>query len=366
MHILQIIQCTNLGGMEHSVLTLTTSLTARGNQCRWVSLNPLGGLKTLLDRAQVPCLGLPYRGPWGALSVPVMRRAFQAEPHDSVIMSGPNFSAMLALGPPHGEPRVLTVHFHHTGVKPDWQWRAIYWLAMRRFQAITFPSDFVRREAEQIYPPLVAVSRTNRAPVKLPPLPSLGERLAARERLGVAHDVPVIGNAGWLIPRKRFDVFLRVAARVAPCIPEAVFVIAGDGPERATLERLAQELGLAPRVRWIGWQANLTDLYLSLDALLFNSDWDAMGRTPLEAVGYGVPVVASVVHGGLKEVLVTGEHIFLSPSHDIDCMAEGLLTVLNHPEKARDMALAGRQHLAKSMSVEEHVNRIEACLQLHE
>ena len=363
MHILQIIQCTNLGGMEQTVLTLTRGLIARGNQCRWVSLNPLGGLKPLLDRAQVPCVGLPYRGPWGALSVPAMRRAFQAEPRDAVIMSGTNFSAMLALGPPHGEPRVLTVHFHHTGVKPDWQWRATYALAMRRFHVISFISDFIRQEAEEIYPPLVAVSRTNRVPVKLPPLPSPVERLAARERLRIARDAPVVGNAGWLIPRKRFDIFLRVAARVAPRIPEAVFVIAGDGPERAALERLAQELGVAPRVRWVGWQANLTDLYLSLDALLFNSDWDAMGRTPLEAVGYGVPVVASVVHGGLKEVLVTGEHIFLSPSHDVDCLVEGLLAVLNHPEKARDMALAARQHLATAMSVEEHVNRIEACLQ---
>jgi len=362
MRILQVIQCTNLGGMEQSVLLLAKGLKGRGHETRWVSLNPVGALGPLLEEAKVPCLGLPYRAPWGVMGIPAMRRAFQAEPHDAVIMSGPNYAAMLALGHAHGKRRVLTVHFHHLGVKPRWQWRAMYALVSRRFPVVTFPSDYIRREAVEIYPPLARISRINRAPIEVPVLPSPGDRLAARKRLGIPPDAKVIGNAGWLIPRKRFDIFLRIAARVAACLPGALFVIAGSGMEREPLERLAHELRLERNLRWVGWQSDLTDFYLSLDALLFNSDWDAMGRTPVEAVGYGIPVVASVVHGGLQEVLEPANHIFFAPNHDLDWLAEKLLFVLTHPEDACKMALAGREHLLRTMSVERHAKTIEECL----
>jgi glycosyltransferase involved in cell wall biosynthesis len=349
LRILHIIQCTNLAGMERVALSITKGLLERGHQCRWVSLNPLGDLKPLLDQAKVPCLGLPYRGPWGALSLPAMRRAFRSEPRDAVIMTGPNLSAMVALGRHQGEPRMLAVHFHHTGVKPRWQWRAIYRLAVSRFRVITFPSDFIRREAEEIYPPVAAISRTLRNPVAVPPLPSPEQRLAARERLGIPRDVPVIGNAGWLIPRKRFDIFLRVAARVAASIPEAVFLIAGDGPERQPLQRLAQELGIEHRVRWMGWQTDLTDSYLAIDVLLFNSDWDAFPTTPLEAMSYAIPVVASVIHGGLGEVISSPADGFLLGRHDVPALAAQVERYIAAPQP---VAMAGRERIHQFLDPE--------------
>ena len=354
MKILHIIQCTNLGGMERVALSITKGLQDRGHPCRWVSLNPLGGLKPLLEQSNIPSLGLPYRGPWGALSFPAMRRAFRSEPRDAVIMTGPNLTAMLALGRRQGEPRMLAVHFHHTGVKPRWQWRAIYALALSRFQVITFPSDFIRREAEEIYPPVAAISKTVRNPVEVPPLPSRAERFAARERLGIPRDVAVIGNAGWLIPRKRFNVYLRVAAQVAAGIPEAIFLIAGDGPERQPLERLAQELGIEHRVRWMGWQTDLTDFYRALDVLLFNSDWDAFPTTPLEAMSYAVPVVASLLHGGLGEIISSPAHGFLLGRHDVTVLAEQVKRLLAAPEP---VATGGRQRIREMLSPERCISQ---------
>src|SRR5439155_3615739 len=68
---------------------------------------------------------------------------------------------------------------------------------------------------------------------------------------------------------------------------------------------LAQELAIAERVRWLGWQSSLTAFYRSLDLMVFNTDWDALGRAPLEAIGAGVPVVVSAVHSGSQSVLKT-------------------------------------------------------------
>lgn len=342
MRILHIIQCTNLGGMERVALSITKGLQQRGHRCRWVSLNPIGGLGPLLKDAEIPCVGLRYRGPWGALGVPQMRRAFRSEPYGAVIMTGPNLSAMLALGGCVGEPRILAVHYHHTGVKPLWEWRVIYAAAVRRFDVVTFPSDFIRREAEGIYPPVARISRTIRNPIVVPPLPSHEERSAARERLGIPGGVPVIGNAGWLIPRKRFDIFIRVAASLAPRFPEAIFLIAGDGPERPRLEQLAHELDIEQRIRWLGWQTDLKDFYLALDVLLFNSDWDAFGGTPVEAMSYAIPVVASVLHGGLGEVISSEAYGCLLQRHDVSALADCVKRFVAAPDP---VGRAGRERV---------------------
>lgn len=152
MRIVKIIQGTGLGGMEKASLRLMVGLKERGHACEVISLNPVGGLGPLLAECNIPAIGLPYLGKWGWRSFPVLRRALRSAQADALLMTGHNLFAMLALGNLCRGRRVLAVHFHHEGVKPRWQWRLIYRIACRRFQAITFPSDFVHHEAEEIYP----------------------------------------------------------------------------------------------------------------------------------------------------------------------------------------------------------------------
>jgi glycosyltransferase involved in cell wall biosynthesis len=242
----------------------------------------------------------------------------------------------------------------------------IYRLALRRFPAVVYPCDFIRREAEEIYPAIAAVTHTIRYPILIPDLPTEGQRMEARARLGFPQSARIVGSAGWLIERKRPDIFLHVAREVALTLPEALFVMAGDGPLRSKLVGLARDLGIAERVRWLGWQLNLNPFYSALDVLHFNSDWDALAMTPLEALAHGVPVVASVVHGGLREVVEPQKHIFLTPAHDIEWLAEKIILALTHPEAARQMALGGRQHIAETMSIEQHVAGITRLLGVSE
>jgi glycosyltransferase involved in cell wall biosynthesis len=174
--------------------------------------------------------------------------------------------------------------------------------------------------------------------------------------------VPIIGNAGWLIPRKRFDVFLQVAAKVLLSLPEALFLIAGDGEERARLEALADQLQIRERVKWLGWQQDLTPFFHSLDVMLFNSDWDAMGLSPLEAMGYGVPLVASVLQGGLKEIITSDEYGYLIATHDVDALAARIVFLLQNPHEARRVALAGRERMTQVSSPSELTAQVEALL----
>src|SRR5512146_2454672 len=281
MDIINLIQCTELGGTERASLQLMTGLQRMGHSFRVISLNPLGRLLPILHDAQIPAVGLQYRGPGGIFSLPRLYARLQKERGDALIMTGHNLLAMMALGEIGKERRLLAVHHHHKGEKPDWQWRLIYRWANKTFNAITFPSDFVRLEAEALYPPIALKSHTIRNPIEMPSPPTPDQRWVARKTLGIPQPAKVIGNAGWLIPRKRFDIFLRVAAQVVRQQHNTVFVIAGDGPERPKLEGLAHELGINERVRWLGWREDMSTFYLRLDGLLFNSDWGALSRTAL-------------------------------------------------------------------------------------
>ena len=362
--ILHVMQCANLGGMEQTTLLRMNGLMRRGNRCRLVSLNEVAGLGPLLEDAHIPYVGLKYRLPWGIPGILEMRRAFRADPPEALMMTGHNASAMIALGSLCRDHRMLCIHFHHAGVKARQIWRLIYRIACDTFPVITFPSEFIRAEAEDIYPPLRPVSTILPNPFVVPrSTPSENERSLARQSLGLPSDGFVVGNAGWLIKRKRWDVFLRVAHSVLRQRPDAVFAIAGGGPELGRLRGLTVELGIDKSVVWLGWLADMDQFYGALDVLLFNSDWDALGRTPIEAAAYGVPVVASVVNGGLSEFLRDGADAYISKTHDVEDLASKVVSLTDRA-LARGMVRSARDQIAERLSPERDADSVSSLLRL--
>jgi glycosyltransferase involved in cell wall biosynthesis len=360
MRIVNIIQCANLGGMEQSSLRLMRALKARGHQVSLISLNPIGHLGPLLAEAGIPALGLRYDKFRHLSALAQLPFALRNERPDAILMTGHNLAATMALGNVARGRRILCIHFHHRGVMPEWRWRVIYQVTLRRFAHVTFASDYIRHEAEGIEPELRKVAITVRNPVELPTLPrDPVKRAAFRARCGVRADEPLIGNAGHLIQRKRFDVFLHTAAAFVQNRPEARFVVAGDGELRGVLEAQAARLGLADRVTWLGWLRDMESFYSGIDALLFNSDWDAYPTTPIESLSWAVPVVASSAHGGLSEIL--GEDTgWLFDRHDVQALSGALVQALSVEGYTR--AARGRAWLAEVGDPAAIAARIERLL----
>ena len=346
MRITNVIQCTNLGGMEQASLRVMIALKARGHRIRVISLHKLGGLRALLDAAEIPAVGVGYRGPAGVFSFAELNAAICQTAADAIIMTGHNLTASIAISGVPRCRRLLACHYHHEGVMSAWQWRLLYRIARMKFGSITFPSDYVRREAERLDPALIAVSRTLRNPIPLPPAVTHHERRVCREKLGLPTNAQIVGNAGWLIPRKRFDVFLDTCAILLRKQANLMVAVAGDGTEANNLRGQARALGIADKVRWLGWLENTSDFYRSLDLVIFNSDSDALGNTPLEAMSHGVPVVASVRRGGLGEIIRHGVSGLLFDNHDVEALANAAAEVLTgaHPGLAR----AGRDRIAET------------------
>jgi glycosyltransferase involved in cell wall biosynthesis len=193
---------------------------------------------------------------------------------------------------------------------------------------------------------------------------SESEKNEAKKTWKIPLDAFVIGNAGWLISRKRWDVFLNVAADVAARVPHARFLIAGDGPERHLLQAQASELGISSRIDWIGWQKNLDSFYKSLDVLLFNSDWDAQPRTPLEAMSYGVPVVASILNGGTQEIIRNDQDGFLMKTHDLGSMADILVRLAEDASYRRILGDQGRLRILEYASPQKYAEVTLRALRL--
>ena len=329
MNVLHIMQCTELGGMEQAAYGLMDRML-KGGRIGFKVVTPqqfgLGRARLApLDPDAADC---EYRGRFGWRSQRRFRRLVSARATDcsAIWVTGASVASLTAVmrSP---LPKILSHHHHHfEGRGSWWRWRAFYELFGHRLDAVVFPTAFTRDEAVSIAPWLKSRTHVIRNGVTLQEtLPS--DRLAARRLLDLPERALIIGNGGWLIARKRFDIFLQVAARVKAVLPEAVFVICGDGPLRPELEEMATALGLADCVRFEGWTSDMTPYYKAFDIALFNSDHDAFGRTPLEAASHGAIVVASVLHGGLSEFIQHERNGFLWPRHEVGKMAEAIIRV---------------------------------------
>lgn len=145
------------------------------------------------------------------------------------------------------------------------------------------------------------------------------DRREARAALGLTRRT--LGSVGWLVPRKGHDHVIRALT----LLPDTDLVIVGDGPEREALERLADSLGVAERVRFLGIvePARLARIYSAMDALVLASSREGWANVLLEAMACGTPVVASAVWG-TPEVVTAPEAGVLMPSINAQAVAGGV------------------------------------------
>ncbi len=160
----------------------------------------------------------------------------------------------------------------------------------------------------------------------------------------------VVGSLGRLTLQKRYDLLVRVL----PGVPDARLVLVGDGPERASLERLADELDVAERLTITGWVEEARSHLQGFDMFALPSAWEGMPLSIIEAMHAGLPVIATDV-GSVGEVVVEGETGYLAPSGDLDRIGErlSLLSVdaaLRARMGARGMRVAREQFTDTAMA----------------
>jgi glycosyltransferase involved in cell wall biosynthesis len=156
---------------------------------------------------------------------------------------------------------------------------------------------------------------------------------------------PTIAFAGRLVRQKGVDVLLGAFAKVMAQSPEARLLVAGDGRERAPLQRLIADSGLSANVFFLGHlsRADVERRFTAAWVQVVPSRFaEAFGLAAAEAMMRGTAVVASA-SGGLPEIVRDGQTGFLVPPGDTQALAEALLVFLRDRALAEQMGKAGRE-----------------------
>lgn len=167
---------------------------------------------------------------------------------------------------------------------------------------------------------------------------------AVRKALGIPPQAPVVLQVSCFKPQKAPGRFVELAARVSRVVPEARFLLVGDGELREEVLHLRSRYGLEDKLYLLGWRRDMPALYSAAQVVTLTSLFEGLPRVLVEARAAGLPVVAMAVDG-VVEVVENGKNGFLVGDGDLPSMAEKVSWLLLNPEAARAFGQVGQKGL---------------------
>ena len=334
------------GGVERVALNLATRWQAAGHEVTIV-LGRSGGNRPCsapaLDYWSIPTKlsTRRWQTPWMAHSL----YSFVVERRPDVIFLPGNTyavlaAAMKALMGQHAPPMVLKVSnaLHRPDMGRPMAMGYAAWLRVqgRLLDSIVALSEPMRREVRDLM-----LAEPRQVSVIANPILTRQRliQLARTERRSPSAWGMRYLAAGRLVPQKNFPLLLRAFAAAARA--DDTLTIAGEGPERARLEALAQSLGIAGQVRFAGHVASIDPLLAHCDAMVLSSDFEGLPGVVVEALAAGLPILATdccVSMAGLVDHEGTG--LVVLPGC-VDSFARGLADLRQmrgDPVRARAVA----------------------------
>jgi glycosyltransferase involved in cell wall biosynthesis len=180
-------------------------------------------------------------------------------------------------------------------------------------------------------------------------------RAALRAQWGVGPEEQVVTLVARLVPIKRVDRFLAMAALLRDR-PHTRFVIVGDGDLREQLQASEPARALGDRIVWAGFRRDVPDVCFASDVVVLTSDNEGTPVSLIEAQAAAVPVVSSSV-GGVRSVVLDGESGLLAD--EPEALAAAVGSLLDDPARAAAMAARGREHVPATFGVERLVDDLD-------
>ena len=168
------------------------------------------------------------------------------------------------------------------------------------------------------------------------------------------HQAPIVGNVAALVAHKGQRHLIEAAKAVLPHVPDARFIIAGEGELRPALERQIKEEHLEKHVLLAGFRPDVLSLHRAFDIFVMSSITEGLGTSLLDAMAAGKPIVATRA-GGIPEVVADGETGILVAPRDHQAMAEAIVRLLKDEGLRRRMGDAGRARAQSLFSAERMV-----------
>jgi glycosyltransferase involved in cell wall biosynthesis len=191
---------------------------------------------------------------------------------------------------------------------------------------------------------------------------SADEISAGRTMIGTPGDAPVVGTVTRLMPSKGNDYFVEAVAHLAPRLPDARFVIVGEGELQPELEARAATLGVADRIRFAGFQRDVAAVYGALDVAVFPSLWEGTPLTAFEALAMGKPIVSTDADG-LSDILTPGRDALVVPRRDGKALADAIESLVRDPARREQLAQEARA-TGQRYGIDRFVRRMERLYDL--
>lgn len=340
------------GGQEQRVFSEMRGMAARGHHLV-LACREKARLREALQDSQIPVEVLPFRGKLDMASiVPLIRIIRQhhidvVNTHSGVDSWTGGLAARWC-----GVPLVRTRHLN-LPLKRNWL-NFVHYLPQR---VVTCGEAMRQNLLQAGFPPGQVVSIPTG--IDFDRFRPDRERAAVRRDLALSDQAFMVLMVGVIRGIKRHEVALRAFAQVYRQHPAAVLVLAGEGPMRVDMERLARELGIGEGIRFLGHRNDVPNLLAAADCLLLTSRSEGVPQAIAQAMGAALPVVATAV-GGVPELVHDGETGLLVAAEDVDGVAAALLGLLRDPALAQRLGTAARDYVLERYSLSTMLDKTEA------
>lgn len=180
-----------------------------------------------------------------------------------------------------------------------------------------------------------------------------------REELGLKKDTPLIGTIAILRRKKGHHILLDAVPMVLEKVPGAIFVLAGDGPQKENILNKIHTSGLSDKVFMLGLRRDIPEILKSIDLFVLPTLQEALGTSFIEAMAMKKPVIGTDV-GGVGEVIKDGINGYLVEPNNPSALADAVIKVLEDMERAKAMGMEGRKIVEQNYTVEKMCEKMYA------
>jgi glycosyltransferase involved in cell wall biosynthesis len=350
MRILHLISSGGMYGAENVVAALARELERAGHFASVGvfenSHQPNPGVADEFARRGVRVARIPCKGRFDWRTIATIRHIIQSSGFEVVHTHGykSDIYGFLAAKPLH-VPLVATCHLWTRQTLSLRAYEFIDAMILRHAQRVVGVSEditeTVRRTGVQGHKLSTIHNGTD-----FPRPGDVAETL--KTELGIS-DRLLIGSVGRLETQKGFEYFIRAAKSILSEFPSALFVIVGEGSQRAQLSGLIDEMGLQSHVLLLGQRKDMPRIYAALDVFVLASVDEGMPMTLLEALAAHCPVVATRV-GAVNKLILPDRTGLLVEPRDVAALSCAILRFLRNPLFAAELAQNGEQHIRTSFS----------------
>jgi len=339
-----------VGGVEQVTHSLASEYVRRGHEVAVVAPKVRGlPTQTEVDSVQVSRIPFPMphcsprellefacRFPWGDRAFRRLVAHFRPDVINSHFAATTNSLYSIRAAARHRLPLVVSLHGGDIERMPaeGTSWRIAAFQAIKRADALTACSDYLRVQAGHLAPEALTAT-------------VIRNGVAAdefRKRVSLPDEEPFFLGVGRFVHEKGFDLLLEAFCSVARLRPDIHLVLLGEGTEERALRAQAHRLGIEESVTFLPSISRrlVVEAMQTCMAVVVPSRREALGVVNLEAMAAGRPVVAAAV-GGIPEVVSHGENGLLVPPEDPAALAAAMLELAASADLRKKLGAAGRR-----------------------